>query len=675
MLSLFGFVGYLIAALLFFALAALLVKEQRRVRQTGWLVAAATVSCIWALMNAVEIRYATLSPGVIFFVEVLRSAAWLAFLVSVLNLAGSRLLSPTIKYAAYVGPIVLFLLGSGLFDVPASVNVTGSIALAILALVILERIYFNADPAARRSVGYLSVAIAGLFGYDLILYSSSVLLGHVGPGMWAARGAVNAAVVPLLIVAARQNRDWRVDMFVSRQVAYFSLTMTGAGIYLILVALGGYYVNAFGGSLGGALAALVIFVSLLALAALLVSDKLRRLVRVFFSKHFFRNRYDYRDQWLKLSATLYDPADKRPLGERSIEAAARILNSHAGYLLLRREGPGSALLPSAAWRCDLPDQVIVLPDDPLVGYLETSNWIVDTKQFRDESDFYGELQLPDWLLTNTHQQFVVPLLQQTELIGLIVLDQENPAVLTFEDTDILKIVGRQIAGLLAQALDSERLAEGKQFQAYSRLTAFLMHDLKNIAAQLSLIVKNAVQHRQNPDFVDDAFETLEHSVTRMNRLIAQLAERDRKEKRRRVSVDRVIRDVIKQVSDRSPLPSYDGDVDGVDVSADQDKLTAIFTHVFRNAQDACAGDGSITVASETSPGYVRIRISDTGKGMDDTFIRERLFKPFESTKGVDGMGIGAYQAREYVRELNGSLDVASEPGQGTKVTISLPRTV
>ena len=125
MLSLFGFVGYLIAALLFFALAALLVKEQRRVRQTGWLIAAATVSCGWALMYAVEIRYATLSPGLIFFIEVLRSAAWLAFLVSVLNLAGSRLLSPTIKYAAYVGPIVLFLLGSGLFDVPASVECHG----------------------------------------------------------------------------------------------------------------------------------------------------------------------------------------------------------------------------------------------------------------------------------------------------------------------------------------------------------------------------------------------------------------------------------------------------------------------------------------------------------------------------------------------------------------------
>jgi putative PEP-CTERM system histidine kinase len=228
---------------------------------------------------------------------------------------------------------------------------------------------------------------------------------------------------------------------------------------------------------------------------------------------------------------------------------------------------------------------------------------------------------------------------------------------------------------LAQELDSERLAEGMQFQAYSRLTAFLMHDLKNLAAQLSLIVKNAVQHKHNPEFVDDAFATIEHSVTRMNRLIAQLAERNRKEKRRRVSVNGVIRDVIRQVSDRSPLPSYDEDLDGIEILADQDKMTAIFTHVLRNAQDACAGEGSITVTSETSPEFVNISISDTGKGMDDTFIREKLFKPFESTKGVDGMGIGAYQAREFVRELNGSFDVVSEPGHGTKVTISLPRTV
>ena len=255
---------------------------------------------------------------------------------------------------------------------------------------------------------------------------------------------------------------------------------------------------------------------------------------------------------------------------------------------------------------------------------------------------------------------------------MIVLSQDPPVSLGYEDTDLLKIVGRQIAGVLAQQQAADRLAEGRQFQAYSRLAAFLMHDLKNVAAQQALVVKNAEKHKNNPEFIDDAFATIEHSVRKMNRLITQLAERSRKEQRERIKLNDALVAVVKRTSDRNPVPEIDVAGSDVCVVADPERLSAIFTHVIRNAQDATDESGDVSVKVRSNSETVDIVVTDTGVGMDASFIREKLFRPFESTKGVGGMGIGAYQVREYVRDLNGDLNVKSKPGSGTSVTIRLP---
>ena len=296
----------------------------------------------------------------------------------------------------------------------------------------------------------------------------------------------------------------------------------------------------------------------------------------------------------------------------------------------------------------------------------------DSLQHQNEPGFYEGLVLPEWIAEEKRQHLIVPLLQESRLIGILVLKQEQPIHLTYEDTDLLKIIGRQIAGLLDLQQTSDKLAEGRQFQAYSRLTAFLMHDLKNVAAQQSLVVKNAAKHKRNPKFVDDAFDTIEHSVQRMNRLIAQLAERDRKEKRETLKLASILQAAIARTQDRHPRPVEKTAAGKISICADRDRLFAVFHHVLRNSQDACDETGEISVTVNTANGSAIVEIVDTGVGMDDAFIRERLFRPFESTKGVDGMGIGVYQAREYIRELNGDIKYESERGKGTKVTISLP---
>ncbi|MCH8135680.1 MAG: PEP-CTERM system histidine kinase PrsK, partial [Proteobacteria bacterium] len=428
-----------------------------------------------------------------------------------------------------------------------------------------------------------------------------------------------------------------------------------------------------GGDWGTAAQAIFFFGAVTLLALILLSDRIRRRTRVFLSKHFYRNRYDYREEWLRLSETLYSAEDTRPLAERCIQAASQILHSTSGTLLLRQAGADLLLSPVATWNRALPEGISAHADDDFATYLKEKKWVVDTAQYKEDPEFYEGLQLPSWLADDDSQNIVVPLLLDEELIGILVLEQDKPHIkLTYEDTDLLKIVGRQVAGNLMQQQVSERLTEGKQFQAYSRLTAFLMHDLKNLVAQQSLVVKNAVRHKNNPEFIDDTIDTIANSVSKMKRLITRLTEREREESRRDIKLGELLASVVVEVSDRNPRPTLHAGEKELILSVDRDRLAAVFSHLLRNAQDACSEDGEITVTMGQSGMTAEIAVQDTGCGMDETFIRERLFRPFESTKGSGGMGIGAYQVREYVHDLQGQLRVESKVGSGTCVTVILP---
>lgn len=673
-MAIFAPISYLAAALLFAVLAVLVVTAWKQRLQSGLLVSAAVLSAIWAAMQALQSAADVFTTSFLFLVEVLRYGAWLFFLVAILQRAPDTLLSPVLRWAALLIPVVI--LAVGLFPVDGageagSIVGIGSIILCLIGLGLTERIYTSTDRTLRRPVVYLTIAMLGIFGYDLVMYSSSVLHGELPPGMWVARGVANAMLVPFIAVAARRNRDWPVRMFVSRQVAYFSVTLLGGGAYLVLMSVGAYYVREFGGDWGEAAQAVIIFGAFLLLVIVLLSERFRRNAKVFFAKHFFANRYDYREEWQNLTRALYHADATKSLGQRCIEATLKTFSSESGFILTKGHDDNAPYVLEAAWPKDSADSVSLDADAPLVRFIEQSGWVIDTVQFHDEPGMYGDIEMPNWLL-GEQQRLVVPLLQESELIGLLVLTQSTPIALNYEDLDLLKIVGRQVAGVLVQNNASERLAEARQFQAYSRLTAFLMHDLKNLAAQQSLVVKNAAKHKRNPEFVDDAFATIEHSVNRMNALIAQLAERDRKKKQQRVNIAQILNAVLKRTQDRMPAPTPSVGESDVCVMADKDQLFTVFLHLVRNAQDASDEGGKVTVSMILEKDKVLVRVEDRGVGMEEKFIRERLFRPFESTKGVDGMGIGAYQAREYIRDMHGSIEVDSEPGQGTVVTIGLP---
>jgi putative PEP-CTERM system histidine kinase len=200
----------------------------------------------------------------------------------------------------------------------------------------------------------------------------------------------------------------------------------------------------------------------------------------------------------------------------------------------------------------------------------------------------------------------------------------------------------------------------------------MMHDLKNSVAQLRLVVSNAVKFRHQPEFVDDAMVTIDNAAQRITRLLDQLRLGAAGAVRRPLKLDDLIRVAIDRCGANTPVPSPRAVVTDAVVEADQEHLTSVLEHVIRNAQDATPSDGTVSVDVSQAGAFITVTVVDTGRGMGADFVRDRLFRPFDTTKGSAGMGIGAHQAREYVRSLGGYVDVQSSPGQGTRFAITLP---
>ncbi|MEE9343298.1 MAG: XrtA/PEP-CTERM system histidine kinase PrsK, partial [Gammaproteobacteria bacterium] len=245
--------------------------------------------------------------------------------------------------------------------------------------------------------------------------------------------------------------------------------------------------------------------------------------------------------------------------------------------------------------------------------------------------------------------------------------------LNWEDYDLLRVGGRQAAAHLAQYNAALALSEAKQFEASSRKSAYVMHDLKNLIAQLSLIVSNAEKHKNNPVFMDDVIQTVDNSVNKMNRLIEKLNDGVGDKSKERINLCGLLHDVAQTMSGGLPRPSVDCQASGLLANADPDRFAAIIGHLIRNAQDATDDTGGIIVRLFKQRDKAIIEVQDDGSGMEKAFIRDELFKPFSTTKGKQGMGIGAHEVRDLVYKMGGDVEVISRPNEGTTFRIIIPR--
>jgi putative PEP-CTERM system histidine kinase len=531
----------------------------------------------------------------------------------------------------------------------------------------LEQIYRNVEPGQRWALKFLVIALGAMFVYDIFLYSYAVLYRQFNLSAWAARGFINALLVPLLLVAAVRNPGWSLQVGVSRRVVFYSTSLLVVACYIIATAVGGYYVRLYGGDWGRVAEITLFCLALLVMLLIAFSGTARSHLRVFLHKNFFNFRHDYREEWLRLTTTLSASDTELPL--RAVRALAQIMDSPAGALFMR--GPDEEFVLEACMNMPTPANLKFPARLPAFEFMRERRWIYD---LTEPAPLGSErLRAPAELVALPRAWLLLPLVLEHRLIGFVVLAQARARrAFDWEDTDLLRAAGSQVAATLAQAADARRVAEARQFEGFNRLTAFLMHDLKNIAAQQSLLLQNAERHKHNPAFVDDMLTTVANSVQRISRLLEQLRGDAAPASRARVQLARVIEKALGECRAQSPRPEYAPAAENLWVHADSDQFATVLGHVIRNAQDAAREHGHVTLRVGREAAHAVIEIEDDGAGMDEDFIRNRLFQPFFTTKASKGMGIGAYQAREYVHSLGGAMRVNSTPGQGTVFTIQLP---
>ena len=678
--------GYVFAALAFAVLAALMTINQRGEQVGIAVIVAATASALWAAVLAWQVYSAggfAVPPGIWFVVELARDAGLLTFLAVFLYRSAPtpELAKRWVRALKGVSAVVVisivavtvgeFTSKSGRsFDLSAYA-IAVFLVLSILGLLFIEQIFRGTPAAQRWAIKFLCLGVGGAFAFDFYMYAEALLFHVIDANVWSARGYINALVVPLLAISAARNPHWAVDIVVSRQVIFHSVTLLGAGLYLLAMALAGYYIRVAGGDFGPVGQTVFLFSALVLLLVLMFSGELRARTKVFFNKHFFRSKYDYREEWLRITEALSGAPLDASLCERALIALAQVAESTGGALYQRQTRDYVVI---ATWNMTVPAADTMAYDAPLIRFMAEKHWVINLDEYARMPQRYNDMDLPKSLKDNTRAWAVVPLLHHGTLFGFAVLAQPRaPLALNWEIRDMLLMTGRHIAGHLALLETNEALIEARQFEAFNRLSAYVVHDLKNLVAQLSLLVSNAARHRDNPAFMDDAIHTVANAAEKMNKLLGQLRKgRMEAGDAKRVSVHALVQEAVRHRAVQMPVPTVL--LEGADslVLAHPERLTSVLEHLIQNAQEATPAEGFVRVRVSTEAATVGIEISDNGCGMDANFQREQLFKPFHTTKGNAGMGIGVYESREFVQAIGGRLDAVSAPGQGTTFSLKLP---
>jgi putative PEP-CTERM system histidine kinase len=680
-----GVWSYGLAALGFSAFAIQLSVGWKGGGRAVLLLAAVTLSAFWA---AATTAFALSPSGALWrtthVFDSLRLVCAAAFLAVILLRPHNDLpaISVQRRLSVWVFASILSLAGAALtLGMPLpGISVIESerptlifgahLALSLVGLVLAEQVYRHSPATLRWHVRPLCIGLAGPFALDVVVYSDALLFRTLDLHFWAARGFAHALAIPLLGLAARRNRDWTFDVTVSRSVIAGSTAVLAAGVYLLAVAGSGYYVRYFGGTWGKTLQTVVFFGAFLFLGFVTVSSTFRAKVRVLVAKNFFSYRYDYREEWLKFTRTLSASEETQPVEEVCVRALADLVESTGGGLWLKRDQPPGY---AQVTRFSQPRvEAVESVDGALASFLARSGWVIEVPLARRDPTSQGAFGLPAWLDQLHDAWLVVPLLFGDDLIGFVVLEQPRVKMeVNWEVRDLLKTAGRQAASYLAMKQATEALLEARKFDAFNRMSAFVVHDLKNLVAQLRLMLRNAEKHHANPDFQRDMLETVEHVVERMGKLMQQLRSGETPvEGRRPLDLGALVRRV-----QATRAPGQKGlklnTAPEVLALGHEDRLERVIGHLIQNGFDAAGENARVDVRVFRDAERAVIEVADNGIGMSKEFVRDELFKPFKTTK-TSGMGIGAYESQQYVMSLGGRIEVQSEPGVGTRVQVILP---
>ncbi|MEO6248610.1 MAG: XrtA/PEP-CTERM system histidine kinase PrsK [Sphingomicrobium sp.] len=679
--ALFSFWTHALAATCFASLLLWRLKARIVGRDQALLRAAFLLTAAWAWLAAIEGPMAPLPM----LAETVRNLVWIALLHG-LAISGrdsdarNRGVRLVLGAEALVIGLNLILNLIAIFasparDVAAAFEQTATLLRVVMAagaLIIIHNLYAQAAPSSRASIRLAMAALACTWGYDLNLYTFAYLGAPLAQSLFEWRGLLVAATMPLFAIGRGEEQGWRIRL--SRTATFQSLSLLAICAYFAVMAILATALKGRGWDWAQSLSVGGIAMITLGAMVLLPSSRARAWAKVKLAKHFFEHRYDYRTEWLRFTGTIgRSGGDAAPLGERVVEAFADILDAPGGLLLIADEA--GAIDPAAAW--NWPGHLLAAGDPrPAPAFwraVEADARIVDLDGIRRgwarPSD--RALGVPQWILADPAAWVGVPLIHHHRLVGLVLLAAPDyRRALDWEDYDLLRTAGRQAASSLAEAHGQEALLNAQRFEEFNRRFAFILHDVKNLVSQLSLLSRNAERHADNPEFRADMVATLKSSVGKMNDLLTRLAPQGGP--RRERAEPTPMRDLL-SAAIAAKRRNHDirllGDT-ALWAMVDPLGLETAIGHLLQNAIDASPDGAPVTVKVAPDGDEIAISIADQGSGMDGDFVRHRLFQPFASTK-ADGFGVGAFEARSLVAAMGGRLTVTSTLGKGSSFVIHL----
>ncbi len=550
----------------------------------------------------------------------------------------------------------------------------------IFVIINLEHTLRASSGVSRWKIKYLIIGLGMISVFYLYLTSHTLFYRVVDPGLMPVKGTITLIASLLMALSLVRNRLMDINVVVSRYIIYNSVSLFVVAAYLLAMGVVGEGIKRFGGDFVQYLYLLFIFVAIAGLVVLLMSDKLRRSLKVSIDKHFYRDKFDYRAQWLKLT--------------QELSSIDNIAGLHMAILQSLRDTGGSN--NATLWLYDIDEDIfnpvetygvtlkksyLIKGQAELVDQLRVKEWIINLKEFdgSGQAHYIGTDNAA--IFDEIKAALLVPLKSGEEFLGFVALgDRIVGDVYNYEDYDILKTMARQAASSILNLKQSEELAHSREMEAFNKISSFIMHDLKNLTHTLSLVAQNAAANMDNPEFREDAITTIDDTVAKMKKLMARLSTMPKTAetielRKKEVDPNAVVQKTIdgfyvnglrsiNLIKELAPLPK---------VLMDPDEIQKVLHNMLINAAEVLEGQGSIKVRTALVTDSINISVEDDGPGMSREFISRSLFKPFMTTK-KKGIGIGLFQSKAIVEAHKGTIEVESEEGKGAVFTVVLPCT-
>ena len=666
------------AAFSYAAFATMLVLRGSRTWFTACLVLASTVTSVWAATNVlVESSFAPRAVADI--AGPLRDGAWLTLVLAVIyrTRRGQRMWWALVVTASCVVLFDTLFTATGI-DVGPLLGVTidstaTHIVTSIVGLMLVENMMRNLSRDQLWAVKFLGIGLVTIFLYELLERLPEFLTGIPVAVLSTARPLIFLMSLPLFVVTAVRNPASALRIHSSRKIIFHSAALFGVGIVLQGTAAAAYYIRNYGGNNATVLSIVVGLSCLIAIVIAVASSSVRSRVRNFINENFFSYKYDYRVEWNKfIHALSASEEDDMPL--RVLRTLAEILDSPGGALWVLRER-WHQFLPVAHWSSHVELAPLALEDPGL-------------SPFKDEDCVYLELTATEenspaelWRQRCPTAWLAVPLRYRGALIGIAVVNTPRAVrKLDWEDRNLISLVALQLAAYLVQEEMVQELADARQLEEFNKRFAFILHDTKNTIGQLSLLVRNVEAFGDSEEFRKDMIATLRHSVQKLQGLLGQLRG-DASITPTESSLSEVV-DMAALVTSfieekrklRLNIVLADVTTPSLARLSNKNAFIGVLDHVVANAVDASPEGASVSLRIGKIGNSLFVAVIDKGPGMTDKFIADHLFRPLRTTR-AKGFGIGAYQAREVMRELGGGIDVRSKIGEGTTVALLLPAAV